>query len=91
MQAKLDQTSRYWSSSAPARFDYGRFDPRALRPFTGTHPAVVQPWLAAEAEREFAIDPTYRLSRRERKHRWLLRLERLTGADFSKRHFKLVR
>jgi hypothetical protein len=91
MQAKLDQTTKYWDASAPARFDYGRFDPCALRPFTGTHPAVVQRWLATEAEHDFAIDPAYRLSSRERKHRWLLRLERLTGGDFSKRHFKLLR
>jgi hypothetical protein len=91
MQAKNRCVSKYWDNAPPGEFDYGRIDPQALRPFQGTHPAVVREWLATEAERTFAPTPGYHPTRRERKHRWVMRLERLLGADLSKRHFDLVR
>jgi len=91
MAAKVRATVKYWDVAPAETFDYGNFDPQALGPFTGTHPAIMREWLATEAELEFAPVPGYRLSLREKKHRWLMRLERLLGADFSKRHFTLVR
>ena len=39
----------------------------------------------------FAPDPAHVLTRRERKHRRLARLEQRFGWDLSKRHFKLIR
>ncbi len=91
MAAKCRAVSRYWDQAGPERFDYGRIDPAALAPFHGTHPAAARDWLAAEAEQRFALDPTYRPTRRERKHRLAMRLERWLGLDLSKRHFTLVR
>ena len=67
-----------------------RRDPQALAAFRGTHPEVMREWLAHEAETHFAVDPQHRLTRRERKHRWSMKLERLTGWDLSKNHFRLV-
>ncbi|MEJ7929956.1 glycosyltransferase [Ramlibacter sp. AN1015] len=90
MQRKLDQVSRYWSKAAPSSH-YGRIDPRALAPFTGTHPAVIAGWLAEEAETEFALDPQHALTRRERKHRVSMLLERAFGWDLSHKHYRLVR
>ncbi|MBL0418918.1 glycosyltransferase [Ramlibacter sp. AW1] len=90
MQEKLEQTSRYWGKAAP-RSAYGRIDPRALSPFDGTHPAVIQEWLAREAEHEFALDPDHVLTRRERKHRLSMLLERSFGWDLSHKHYRLVR
>jgi hypothetical protein len=92
MQAKLAQVGKYWSQAAPSRaHDYGEIDPRALRAFEGTHPAVVRPWLEREAEVAFQPAPDYRPSRRELKHRWSMRLEELLGTDLSKKNFRLVR
>jgi glycosyltransferase involved in cell wall biosynthesis len=89
MQHKLDQTSKYWGKSAPEA-NYGRIDPRAISPFTGTHPAVIQDWLASEAEHSFAPDPAHVLTRRERKHRVSMQLERWFGWDMSHKHYRLV-
>ena len=92
MQAKHEQVGKYWSQQAPGRaHDYGEIDPRALRPFEGTHPAVVRPWLEREAEHAFAPSPDSRPSCRELKHRWSMRLEKLLGRDLSKKNFTLVR
>jgi hypothetical protein len=89
MQQKMNQVSRYWAGNAP-KVDYRRIDPQSLRRFEGTHPALVQPWLATEAETHFEPDPQHPLTRRERKHRLSMALERLFGWDLSHKHYKLV-
>lgn len=89
MQQKMNQVSRYWAGAAP-QVDYRRIDPQSLRRFEGTHPALVQPWLASEAETQFEPDPHHQPTRRERKHRVSMALERLFGWDLSHKHYKLV-
>lgn len=89
MQQKLDQTTKYWEK-APPKVDYRHIDAQALQRFTGTHPAVIREWLATEAETCFAPDLHHVLTRRERKHRWSMKLERLFGWDLSHKHYKLV-
>jgi len=90
MQKKLDQVSKYWSAEHAETIQYSQFDKRALRPFTATHPQAVQQWLAQEAEQVLAIDPGYRPTPKENKHHVMQQIERLTGLDFSRKHFKLV-
>jgi glycosyltransferase involved in cell wall biosynthesis len=89
MQKKLDQVSKFWSHGAPT-IRYSAFDAQVLQPFTGTHPELVKPWLESSAEKSFTIDPDYKLTKRERRHRWLMKLEKAFGLDFSRKHFKLV-
>jgi glycosyltransferase involved in cell wall biosynthesis len=89
MQKKLDQVSKFWSHGAPT-VRYSQFDAQVLQPFTGTHPELVKPWLESSAEKSFTIDPDYKLTKREKRHRWLMKLEKMFGLDFSRKHFKLV-
>jgi len=89
MQKKMDQVSKFWSHAAP-EIRYSHFDAQVLQPFTGTHPELIQPWLESSAEKSFTIDPNYKLSKREKRHRWLMKLEKAFGLDFSRKHFKLV-
>jgi glycosyltransferase involved in cell wall biosynthesis len=89
MQKKLDQVSKFWSHGAPT-IRYSQFDAQVLQPFTGTHPEMVTPWLESSAEKSFTIDPDYQLTKREKRHRWLMKLEKAFGLDFSRKHFKLV-
>ena len=89
MQKKLDQVSKFWSHGAPT-VRYSAFDAQVLQPFTGTHPEIVKPWLESSAEKSFTIDPNYQLTKREKRHRWLMKLEKAFGLDFSRKHFKLV-
>ena len=89
MQKKLDQVSKFWSHGAPT-VRYSQFDSQVLQPFTGTHPELVKPWLESSAEKSFTIDPDYKLTKREKRHRWLMKLEKAFGLDFSRKHFKLV-
>jgi hypothetical protein len=70
--------------------DYSEVDPLTLRPFLGTHPQAVQSWLPP-AQGLFQANPNHRLTRREKKHRLMLRLERWLGVTFNKKHYRLVR
>ena len=89
MQKKLDQVSKFWSHGAPT-IRYSQFDAQVLQPFTGTHPELVKPWLESSAEKSFTIDLDYKLTKREKRHRWLMKIEKAFGLDFSRKHFKLV-
>ncbi len=89
MQQKLDQTTKYWDKPPP-KIDYRQIDSHAVQRFTGTHPAVIQHWLATEAETSFSPDPAHVLSSREKKHRWSMKLEKIFGWDLSHKHYKLV-
>jgi hypothetical protein len=90
MQAKLDQVARYWAGSQAMKIDYANFDPQAVAPFKGTHPAVMAHWIATQAEQSITFNPEYQLTAKERKYRLSMKLEKLTGLDFSRKHFKLV-
>ena len=89
MQKKMEQVSKFWSHGAPT-IRYSQFDAQVLQPFTGTHPELIKPWLESSAEKTFTMDPDYTLSKREKRHRWLMKLEKAFGLDFSRKHFKLV-
>ena len=89
MQKKLDQVSKYWATAA-TQVHYSKFDRRALRAFTGSHPVVAKQWLANEAEQILQLDPDYTPTKKENKYHLMRQIETLTGLDFSRKHFKLV-
>ena len=64
-------------------------DQKIIHKFKGTHPKIIQNWLPNE-KGLFITDPNYKLSKKQKKHRLLLKLEALFRIDMSKKHFKLV-
>jgi hypothetical protein len=89
MNLKLQAVEHNWSDQAKT-VRYEEVDPAILRPFTGTHPQVIRGWLPP-ADGMFRANPAYRLSSREKKHRWMLRVEKWLGIRFNKKHYRLVR
>lgn len=89
MQEKLNQVSKYWSHEAP-EVRYSQVDPQTITRFEGQHPAIMEGWLTENAEHSFQIDSNYRLSRRDKRLRLKRWIEKLTGTDLSRKHFKLV-
>jgi hypothetical protein len=89
MNLKSQKVNRYWNE-APQQVHYDAIDPAILREFTGTHPMIVQDWLPP-AEGLFQTNPGYQLTAKDRKRRWVARLERLLKRDLSKFHFRQVR
>lgn len=89
MNRKAEKVERYWSKT-PKRIDYSRIDQAVLREFTGTHPAVMDGWLPKTPKTLFQADPGHVLTKREKKHRLLMKLENLFGLELSKKHYSLV-
>ncbi len=89
IQANKDQIEKYWGKPS-RKLDITEIDPQILKPFKGTHPAVLKDWLPAGHE-IFAANPNHQLTPREKKHRLLMKLEGLLGIDFNKKHYRLVR
>jgi glycosyltransferase involved in cell wall biosynthesis len=62
-------------------------DPATLRRFEGSHPGMMKDALKLERDELFEADPAHKLTSREKRHRIIMFLERLTGLDFSNKHF----
>jgi hypothetical protein len=91
MNEKQKRVERYWGKTPREFTGYGEIDPQTIRQFSGKHPAVVKNWLATDAEAVFTPNLEYKLTRRDKKHRWLMKLEQLLGGrDFTKKHYQLV-
>ncbi|MGZ8946151.1 MAG: glycosyltransferase [Methylococcaceae bacterium] len=90
MHEKNQRVGKYWKHDHPL-FNGYQIDPEALSPFTGQHPDIIKFWLDHEAEKDFMPDLNYQPTKREIKHRWAMKLERLLGCELSKKHFYLVK
>ncbi len=90
MNLKAAAVHKYWDEKPAAMVDYSKIDPAALKLFTGAHPKIVQDWLP-KGDGLFQADPNHQLTSREKKHRLMMKLEKLFGVQFSKKHYQLVR
>jgi len=86
---KWQGTIHHWSDKPFPHVAYEEIDPQVLQSFTGTHPQAIQDWLPP-AKGLFQANLQHKLTRRERKNRWMARFEKWTGRDTSRRHFKQV-
>jgi hypothetical protein len=91
MQQKIQQVSQYWGHLPPKFEGYGNIDSQALASFNGTHPAIMQTWLAQQAEHHLQLNSNYKPTRRELRHRWMMRFERWFNLELSKKHYKLIK
>ncbi|MGC9942301.1 MAG: glycosyltransferase [Verrucomicrobiota bacterium] len=89
MNLKSEATLKYWQNRTQTAIDYGNIDAEILKPFTGTHPEVIREWLP-KAEGIFRANPKHQLTQREKKHRWMMKLEKLFGFRSSRKHYQLL-
>jgi len=89
MNLKSEQVQQYWNKSHQA-INYSQIDQNIIKKFTGTHPEVLKGWLE-NAEDIYQADPHYQLSKKEKRHALMLKLENIFGLELSKKHYKLVR
>ncbi len=82
---------KYWNTAPLESLNYGNIDPLSLELFLGSHPAVMQQWLHEKKASNFHLNPEYRLTRREKKHRIVMKLEKWFGFDFSKKHYTPIK
>ena len=89
MNLRNRSVAKYWTDKA-SHVEYGEIDPLILHAFTGKHPQVIREWLPAVTGL-YEPNPQHRLKSRERKHRFMLKLEDWFGLELSKKHYTLVR
>ena len=89
MNLKSEKVQKYWGGSAK-KIDYSKMDQSIIKKFQGTHPKIIQDWLPNDVEL-FQVDPSYKLTKKQKKHRIIIFFEKLFGLELSKKHFKLVK
>ena len=89
MNLKSKQVQRYWGKSHQ-KIEYSQMDSKIFKKFTGTHPKVIQDWLPKDSGM-FKVDSSYRLTKKQKRHRIMLKIENIFNVDFSKKHFKLIK
>ena len=86
MREKNQRVGKYWKHDHPL-FNGYQIDPQALKVFTGNHPTIVKSWLKNDAEKDFKPNLNHEVTKREKKHRWVMKLERQFGWELNKKHF----
>jgi hypothetical protein len=88
MNLKSSKVQKYWGEKSVI-IDYSQMDQSIIEEFKGSHPEIVKDWLPQDVGL-YVVDPVYKLTQKQKKHRLMMRLEKLFGIDLSKKHFKLV-
>ena len=88
MNLKSEKVQKYWGGNAK-KIDYSKMDQSIIREYKGTHPIIIQNWLPNDIEL-FTVDPSYKLTKKQKKHRIMIIFEKLFGLELSKKHYKLV-
>jgi hypothetical protein len=89
MNLKSKQVQRYWGR-VHQKIDYTQMDSKIFKRFNGTHPKVIQDWLPKDLE-VFKVDPSYKLTKKQKRHRIMLKIENIFNIDLSKKHYKLIK
>ena len=88
MNLKSQKVQRYWGKRH-TNVDYSQIDPMILKEFKGSHPKIIREWLPKD-KGVFKPDLRYKPTLKEKKHRIMLKIEKIFASDFSKKHYKLV-
>ena len=88
MNLKSSKVQKYRDNSHSI-IDYSQMDQAIIEEFDGTHPQIIKEWLPKDSG-IYLADPNYKLTQKQKKHRLMIKLEKLFGIDLSKRHYKLI-
>ena len=88
MNLKSKKVQKYWGSKHH-NIDYSQMDQSIINEFSGTHPKIVQAWLP-KGTGLYEAEATYKPTKKQKKHRMMLKLENFFGLELSKKHYKLV-
>ena len=88
MNLKSIKVQKYWGRDS-VNVDYSQMDKSIIKEFKGTHPKIIKKWLPKESGL-YKVDPSYTLTKKQKKHRMMIKLEKFLGLDLSKKHYKLV-
>ena len=88
MNLKIEKVQKYWAKD-PVKVDYSQMDQSIIKEFQGSHPEIITEWLPKESGL-YKVDPNYKPTKKQKKHRMMIKFEKFFGVDLSKKHYKLV-
>jgi hypothetical protein len=88
MNLKSQKVQRYWGKRH-TNVDYSQIDPMILKEFKGSHPKIIREWLPKD-KGVFEPNPGYKPTLKQKKHRIMIKIEKIFASDFSKKHYKSV-
>ena len=88
MNLKSEKVQKYWAKD-PVKVDYSQMDQSIIKEFQGSHPEIITEWLPKESGL-YKVDPNYKPTKKQKKHRMMIKFENFFGVDLSKKHYKLV-
>jgi len=88
MNLKSQKVQQYWGGK-PTKIDYSQMDQSIIKEFSNSHPKVAQDWLPKD-KGIYQADPTYQPTKKQKKHKLMLKLEKIFGLELSKKHYKLI-
>ena len=88
MNLKSEKVQKYWAKD-PVKVDYSQMDQSIIKEFQGSHPEIIKDWLPKESGL-YKVDPNYKPTKKQKKHRMMIKFEKLFSVDLSKKHYKLV-
>ena len=89
MNLKSEKVQQYWGGE-PAKIDYSQMDQSIIKEFSDTHPKIVKDWLPQD-KGIYQADPNYESTKKQKKHRLMLKLEEWFNLELSKKHYKLIK
>jgi hypothetical protein len=89
MNLKSEKVQKYWGKKYE-NIDYSQIDGTIIDKFSGTHPKIMQDYIG-DVNDVYKADVNYKLTKREKKHRVLKKIEKIFNLDFSKKHYKLIK
>ena len=89
MNLKSKKVKKYWGEDYE-KIDYSQMDQSIIEEFKGTHPEIIKNWLPKESG-IFETNANYKLTKKQKKHRLMIKLEKFFGIELSKKHYKLIR
>ena len=89
MNLKSKKVKKYWGENYE-KIDYSQMDQSIIEEFKGTHPEIIKNWLPKESG-IFKTNANYKLTKKQKKHRLMIKLENFFGVELSKKHYKLIR
>ncbi len=88
MNLKSIKVQKYWGAE-PVKIDYTQMDHSIIEEFKGVHPQIMSEWLTSD-DGLYQADPNYKLTKKQKKHRMMIKLEKYLNLELSKKHYKLV-
>ena len=89
MNLKSSKVQKYWDKT-PEIIDYSQMDQSIIKLFHGRHPKIVESWLPKE-KGLYLVDKKYQPTLKQKKHQFLIKIEKLLGLELSKKHYKLIK